>query len=123
MNFDAALQRYLDAIPECDAILLMGMDGLAVAGVSRNAESGQSIEVFAAEYTNIMNRLNESLRHLNASDVIEHLHIMDNLYLLTRFINPQYYLLMAVRGAALLGFARFQLRRLALELSDAITSL
>ncbi len=123
MNFDATLQRYLDAIPECDAILLMGMDGLTVAGVSRNAESGQTIEVFAAEYTNIMNRLNESLRHLNASDVIEHLHIMDNVYLLTRFINPQYYLLMAVRGAALLGFARFQLRRLALELSDAITSL
>lgn len=123
MDFEQVLRKYLDSIPECEAIMLMGMDGLAVAHVHRQNESASQIEVFAAEYTNVMNRLNDCLKRLGSGDIAEHLHLLDNLYVLTRFVTPQYYLLMAVRGAALLGFARFQLRRLALELSPDLASL
>ena len=123
MQFETVMQKYLDLMPDCGNIFLMGMDGLAVAKVTRDEEAAMSVEVFAAEYTNLLQNLTRALEHLNQDRVQEHMHITDDLYILAYFITPQYYLLMTIRSASLLGHARFQLRRLAAELADEIVSL
>lgn len=123
MQFDTILQKYLDAMPDCQNIFLMGMDGLAVAKVSRDNDSALAFEVFAAEYTNLLQSLNRTMHQLDASTIREHMHITEDTFVLSYFVTPQYYLLLTVRSASLLGHARFQLRKMAVDLAAELALL
>ncbi len=122
MDFFDVLQEEFEKLKHCDALVLMGMDGLAVAQVTAE-KPPEELEYFTAEYTSGIQLLNDVLKKLSENSIREHIHIFGDAYVFCEFINDQYYLLAFTKHDVLLGYARYRLKRLAERIAPEMQGL
>jgi predicted regulator of Ras-like GTPase activity (Roadblock/LC7/MglB family) len=108
------LQQMTGEMEDVITVGVVGMDGITVA---THNPSGADTESFSAKFAMIMKLAQRSINELQQlGEFEENLVETENAWVLTRFLNQQYYLGIAVSNQATLG----NVRMVASKYSDKI---
>ena len=108
---DETLATLLGSIQGARAALLLGMDGMIVAGEGDAADL--SWELVVASYADLLRRIGAANREAGIDDPAELIVAASNATLVLRAVTPEYALLVALGPGGSLGRARFELRKAA----------
>lgn len=103
------LERIINSVDGAIGIVLLGLDGLPIAEVSKNDEL--DISVLGAELTTLYKnaiKLTEDMRFGSLEEVSVS---AESAVVLCRAITEEYFLLLAMKPEAIFGKGRYQLRR------------
>jgi predicted regulator of Ras-like GTPase activity (Roadblock/LC7/MglB family) len=107
--FVETLRDIADKLPEADAILLMGIDGLPIEKVIRKQEL--NIEMLTAEFTTVLRNSNQTASEVNAGATDELIILSEKMSVIMKTITPDYFFMMICNPDANLGRARFELKK------------
>jgi predicted regulator of Ras-like GTPase activity (Roadblock/LC7/MglB family) len=108
---DETLATLLETVREARAALLVGMDGIVVAGEGRAGDLPWDLVV--ASYTDLLRRIGAVNREAGIGDPVEMVVTAGDTTLVLRSVTPDYGLLVALPAGGSLGRARFELRKAA----------
>lgn len=113
-GFDGALQVIAARVPEAQMLLLMGIDGIAVAKLV--VRPGDNLEAVAAEYTTLLRAGLSAASDTGLGELRELSVVTEKMSALLVSITPEYFLFAALDPGAVLGRARHHLRVAGLQL-------
>ncbi len=108
---DETLAALLTSVPGARAALLVGLDGIVVAGEGQADDLPWDLVV--ASYADLLRRVGSVNREAGIEDPLELVVSAVNATLVLRSVTPDYGLLMALSPGGSLGRARFELRKAA----------
>lgn len=122
MGFTDALSRIANRIEGCAAVVILGIDGIAIDRHVQDLDPAFDIDVVATEFTTLVSRGMRTASDTDLGELNEIVLAADKLTLLLRPITSEYFLFLALNAGASLGRARFELRKaqLAMEVEFAI---
>lgn len=122
MGFTDALSRIANRIEGCAAVVILGIDGIAIERHVQDLDPAFDIDVVATEFTTLVSRGMRTASDTDLGELNEIVLAADKLTLLLRPITSEYFLFLALNAGASLGRARFELRKaqLAMEVEFAI---
>jgi len=107
--FAEALREIAGRLPEVDALLLMGIDGLPIEKVVRN--QNLNMEMLTAEFTTVLRNSNQTGVEVNAGTPDELIILSGKMTVIMKTITPDYFFMMICNPDANLGRARFELKK------------
>ena len=122
MGFSDALSKIANRIEGCAAVVILGIDGIAIDRHVQDLDPAFDIDVVATEFTTLVSRGMRTASDTDLGELNEIVLAADKLTLLLRPITSEYFLFLALNAGASLGRARFELRKaqLAMEVEFAI---
>ncbi len=108
---DDILSRLLRTVDGARAALLVGLDGIVVAGPGDRQDS--SWEILVASYADLMHRLIAANREAEMGAPAELVVVSPSAVVALRLVTADYGLLMVLEPGGSLGRARFELRKAA----------
>ena len=122
MSFTDTLSNIAGRIQGCAAVVILGIDGIAIERHVHDLDPGFDIDAIATEFTSLVSRGMRTASDTELGDLNEMVLAADKLTLLLRPITSEYFLFLALNPGANLGRARFELRKaqLAMEMEFAI---
>lgn len=114
--FRESIQKMVDRLDGGVAGILMGFDGIAVESYAREASS-PDIQTVGMELTHLIVQLRKAIENLEVGALQDIQIRADNLTILIRVLNQEYFLAFAVSAAASPGRARYLLRTTAPQIS------
>lgn len=99
----------------------MGTDGIAVEQVLTAAGHGLNLDVAAAEFTTLVRQAQRTGADIGHGTLREIILTYTDMQAVIRLINQDYFLLLAMRPEAMLGRARFELRKAEMDLAAEFT--
>ena len=112
-GFEVHLQHIVDAMPGALAATLMGVDGLAVATVEREAlehEDGLDVSSLLVEFSSVLAQVQRTGEIFAAGPVEELTVRSERLVTVLRPVSAEYFVALAMRPEGLLGKGRYLLR-------------
>lgn len=112
-GFEGHLQNIVDAMPGALAATLMGVDGLAVATVEREAlehEDGLDVSSLLVEFSSVLAQVQRTGEIFAAGPVEEFTVRSERLVTVLRPVSAEYFVALAMRPEGLLGKGRYLLR-------------
>jgi predicted regulator of Ras-like GTPase activity (Roadblock/LC7/MglB family) len=113
--FSAALRGIVRRVPEAEAVMLIGSDGIPVEKLVTRGDSGS--EAVAAEVTALLRASRSGAEDTGLGALRELSLVTERTTTLLVAITPEYFLLASLGPRAMLGRARFALRLAALSLA------
>ena len=107
--FQEALQKMVERVPGGVAGILMGNDGISVESFTRDGES-TDIQTVGMELAHVVGQLRRAAESLEVGQLGEVAVSTDNLVVLIRSLNEEYFLALAVSPKGNFGKARYVLR-------------
>jgi predicted regulator of Ras-like GTPase activity (Roadblock/LC7/MglB family) len=101
------------------AAVLVDEDGLTVAGF-QHPESDVDSESLSAECNTVVARARDAAKRLDFGAISEVSLITEQYFLLCSFVRGEYYLILVMSRASILGRGRFYLQRMAFALRSDI---
>jgi predicted regulator of Ras-like GTPase activity (Roadblock/LC7/MglB family) len=115
-GFANALQGIAARVPETQALMVMGIDGIPIEKLVLDA--GANAEAVAAEYTTLLRSSLSVATGTGLGDLRELTVVTDKMAALLVAITPEYFLFAALAPDGLLGRARFAMRLACLGLEE-----
>ncbi len=110
MSFDDILKDLVCGVNGSIAATLMGMDGIPVAQYKRDGMDCD-IEAVGVEYGNLVAEIKRAEEILSLGDAEEVFVKGGQAGILLRLVSTEYYIAFLLEGTAILGRARFMLRK------------
>lgn len=122
MSFTETLSNIASRIDGCAAVVILGIDGIAIERHVHDLDPAFDIDVVATEFTGLVSRGMRTASDTELGELNEMVLAAEKLTLLLRPITSEYFLFLALNPGANLGKARFELRKaqLAMEVEFAI---
>ena len=122
MGFADTLNNITERIEGCAAVIILGIDGIAIERQIKDVDPLLDIELIATEFTTLVRRNMRTAADAEMGEVHEMVFVTDLLTLVLRPITPEYFLMLALNPGGNVGRARFELRKaqLAMETEFAI---
>jgi len=112
--FSGLLQQMVGRIDGAEAAIIMGLDGIIVERAGRGARG--DLDLIAAEYTTLLRNSMRTSSDTGLGDLQELIVVTDQIALMIKLLNPDYFVLIALGPGSNLGRARFELRKAQLML-------
>jgi len=109
MSFRTHIEQVLAQVEGSIACSVMGFDGMAVE-IQQTRDPGVDLSAMLIEYGNILSKLKEAAKLLEAGSVSEVAISTDKLCTIARFLSPEYYLVLALTPEGNFGKGRYALR-------------
>jgi len=109
MSFHTHLEQVLKDVEGSVSCSIMGFDGMAVE-TRQSSEPGVDLPAMLVEYGNILVKLREAAKTLEAGSVNEVAISTDKLCTIARFLSPEYFLVLALTPEGNFGKGRYALR-------------
>ena len=116
MSFTETLSAIAGRIEGCAAVVILGIDGIAIERHVQDLDPRFDIDVVATEFTSLVSRGMRTASDTELGDLNEIVLATDKLTLLLRPITPEYFLFLALNTGGNIGRARFELRKAQLEM-------
>jgi predicted regulator of Ras-like GTPase activity (Roadblock/LC7/MglB family) len=114
-------KEFLETIIECTdgslGALIMGTDGIAVEKVLGEAGKEANLDVAAAEFTSLVRGAQRSGHDLGFGGLRELVITLDDLIVVMRLLNRDYFLVLALNAEGNVGRGRFELRKAEFQLA------
>ncbi|HSB08682.1 MAG TPA: hypothetical protein VLM38_04180 [Blastocatellia bacterium] len=122
MGFTDTLTNIASRIQGCAAVVILGIDGIAIERHVQDLDPVFDIDVVATEFTSLVSRGMRTASDTELGELNEMVLAAEKMTLLLRPITSEYFLFLALNPGANLGRARFELRKaqLAMEVEFAI---
>jgi len=122
MSFTETLSNIASRIEGCAAVVILGIDGIAIERHVHDLDPTFDIDVVATEFTGLVSRGMRTASDTELGELNEMVLATEKLTLILRPITSEYFLFLALNPGANLGRARFELRKaqLAMEVEFAI---
>lgn len=115
--FKEKLQQVIERTEEAMGALIMGMDGIAVEKVLLPEGEDANLDVAAAEFTTLLRSAQRSGSDMGLGLLREFVIGFDEMSIIVRLFNREYFVILAVRPDGNLGRGRFELRKAELDLA------
>jgi predicted regulator of Ras-like GTPase activity (Roadblock/LC7/MglB family) len=119
--FKETLQSVIDRTEGATGALIMGIDGIAVEKVLTEEGRASNLDVAAAEFTSLVRSAQRAGVDIGLGNVMEMVLGFDEINLLLRLFNRDYFVVLAIRKDGNLGRGRFELRKVELDLAREFT--
>jgi predicted regulator of Ras-like GTPase activity (Roadblock/LC7/MglB family) len=110
----------LEAIIECTegslGALIMGIDGIAVERLLKEAGQEANLDVAAAEFTSLVRNAQKAGNDTGLGNLRELIISLDGAVVIMRLLGRDYFVVLAMSPEGNLGRARFELRKAELQL-------
>ncbi|OGF61813.1 MAG: hypothetical protein A2Y62_20540, partial [Candidatus Fischerbacteria bacterium RBG_13_37_8] len=103
MDFREVLNQIMQKLDDAYGLFLMGYDGIAIEKSLRSCSL--NLDMLAAEYTNFLRVIDNSLASNNAGNLDELINVTDNVVILLKLITNEYFLFMVMNKDANFGRA------------------
>jgi predicted regulator of Ras-like GTPase activity (Roadblock/LC7/MglB family) len=117
--FRENLQRMVERVDGGVAGILMGFDGISVEAFARSGE-GPDIQTVGMELAHVISQVRRAAEALEVGGLQEVTVRADNLVVLVRVLNTEYFVACAIRPGANSGKARYLLRLLAPQIQSEL---
>lgn len=97
--------------------LIMGTDGIAVEKVLGDAGHDSNLDVAAAEFTSLVRNAQRAGNDTGLGKLKELVVSLDNAVMVMRVLSRDYFVVIALNSQGNLGRARFELRKVELQLA------
>jgi predicted regulator of Ras-like GTPase activity (Roadblock/LC7/MglB family) len=115
--FKETLQKMIERTEGATGALIMGMDGIAVEKVLTPEAREANLDVAAAEFTSLLRSAQRAGGDIGLGQVTEMMLGFDDTNILLRLFNRDYFVVLAIAKDGNLGRARFELRKIELDLA------
>lgn len=109
MSFSEVLKGLTENVAGAKGALIVGMDGIIVDEYSTGRE-GVDLSSIGAEYGNVLKEIQNASRSLNLGDASEVAVMADNVDLILRKINEEYFIALLLSPKKNIGKGRFLVR-------------
>jgi predicted regulator of Ras-like GTPase activity (Roadblock/LC7/MglB family) len=117
--FKEQLQKVVDAVGDGYGAVIMGLDGIAVESYSRD-QGGFDINIIVMEFSYILTQVKKAAETLKVGGMEELVLKAEQLILVVRMLNNDYFLAVALHPSGNLGKCRFLMRLTAPRLLSAL---
>lgn len=115
--FRETLQKVIERTEGAMGALIMGMDGIAVEKVLLSAGEDANLDVAATEFTTLLRSTQRSGNDIGLGNLREFVVGFEEMNMVVRLFNREYFVILAVRPDGNLGRGRFELRKAELDLA------
>lgn len=116
--FKAALETILVNTEGSLGVLLMGMDGIAVEKALKPDGREANLDVVAAELSSLVRSAQRMGRNIGIGETQEMTFSFEEVKLLARMVNNEYYIVLALSENGNFGRGRYELRKAELTLAQ-----
>jgi predicted regulator of Ras-like GTPase activity (Roadblock/LC7/MglB family) len=107
-SFDEVLNSVTQRVPEMQAVMIMGTDGIPIQKVI--VRQAPNMEAVAAEYTTLLRASVSAAADTGLGELLELTVVTEKMVMLLVGITPEYFLYAVLQPGALIGRARHALR-------------
>ena len=115
--FKETLEAIIERTEGSLGALIMGLDGIAVERLLKEAGQEANLDVAAAEFTSLVRSAQKAGKDTGLGSLRELMISLDDAVLIVRLLGPDYFVVLAISPDGNLGRARFELRKAELQLS------
>ncbi|HEX8069699.1 MAG TPA: roadblock/LC7 domain-containing protein [Pyrinomonadaceae bacterium] len=115
--FRDSLERLIERTEGATGALIMGTDGIAVEKVLLQEAREKNLDVAAAEFTSLLRAAQRVGADTGIGQVRELIVGFDDMRVLIRAFNRDYFAVLALREDGNMGRGRFELRKVELDLA------
>ena len=119
--FKETLTRMVERTEGAVGALIMGTDGIAVEKVLMPEGRDANLDVAAAEFTSLLRNAQRAGGDIGLGQVREVVVGFDDMNVLMRLFNREYFVLLALTQDGNIGRGRFELRKVELDLAREFT--
>lgn len=115
--FKQSLETILERTEGSLGALIMGIDGIAVERILKDAGQEANLDVAAAEFTSLVRNAQKAGKDTGLGNLRELMISLDDAIVIMRLLGRDYFVVLALSPDGNLGRARFELRKAELQLS------
>ena len=116
--FKEALETILERTEGSLGALIMGIDGIAVERLLKEAGQEANLDVAAAEFTSLVRSAQKAGKDTGLGNLRELMISLDDAVLIMRLLGQDYFVVLDISPDGNLGRARFELRKAELQLKQ-----
>lgn len=114
--FKETLENIMDRTEGSLGALIMGIDGIAVERLLKDAGNEANLDIAAAEFTSLVRNSQKAGRDTGLGEVRELMISLESAVVIMRLLGKDYFVVLAISPEGNLGRARFELRKAELHL-------
>jgi predicted regulator of Ras-like GTPase activity (Roadblock/LC7/MglB family) len=114
--FKETLETIIERTEGSLGALIMGIDGIAVERLLREAGQEANLDVAAAEFTSLVRSAQKAGKDTGLGNVRELMISLDGAVVIMRLLGRDYFVVLAISPEGNLGRARYELRKAELQL-------
>lgn len=114
--FKQALETIMERTEGSLGALIMGLDGLAVERLLKDAGQEANLDVAAAEFTSLVRNGQKAGKDTGLGELRELVVSLDSAVVIMRLLGRDYFVVLAISPEGNLGRGRFELRKAELQL-------
>jgi len=114
--FKETLQAVVERTEGSLGALIMGVDGIAVERLLKEAGQEANLDVAAAEFTTLVRSAQKAGKDTGLGSLREVMIALDGAVLIMRLLGRDYFVVLAITPDGNLGRARYELRKAELQL-------
>ncbi|HEY6232841.1 MAG TPA: roadblock/LC7 domain-containing protein [Pyrinomonadaceae bacterium] len=115
--FKQTLENIMERTEGSLGALIMGIDGIAVERLLKDAGQEANLDVAAAEFTSLVRSAQKAGNDTGLGALRELVISLDGAILLVRLLGKEYFVVLAISPEGNLGRARFELRKAELQIA------
>ena len=115
--FKQLLETIIERTEGSLGALIMGIDGIAVERLLKEAGQEANLDVAAAEFTSLVRSAQKAGKDTGLGNLRELVISLDGAVVIMRLLGRDYFVVLAIRPEGNLGRARFELRKAELQLN------
>jgi len=112
-KFREVLAKLRTAVPEVQAVLLVGPDGVVDYLLE---DAALNLETIAGEYATLLRIARSASEDSGSGNLLENIVVSEKSIMIARAVSPELYLIMLARSHDQLGRARYELKQAAWEI-------
>jgi predicted regulator of Ras-like GTPase activity (Roadblock/LC7/MglB family) len=112
-KFRKVLARLRKAVPDIQAVLLVGPDGVIDHLLE---DTSLNLEVIAGEYATLLHIARSASEDSGSGNLLENIVVSEKSIMIARAIAPEFYLILLARSQDQLGRVRYELKQAAWEI-------
>jgi predicted regulator of Ras-like GTPase activity (Roadblock/LC7/MglB family) len=114
--FRETLENIIERTEGSLGALIMGIDGIAVERLLKDAGQEANLDVAAAEFTSLVRSAQKAGKDTGLGELRELMISLDGAVVIVRLLGSDYFVVLALSPEGNLGRARFELRKAELQL-------
>ena len=115
--FKETLETIIERTEGSLGALIMGIDGIAVERLLKEAGQEANLDVAAAEFTSLVRSAQKAGKDTGLGNLRELVISLDGAVVIMRLLGRDYFVVLAIRPEGNLGRARFELPKAELQLN------
>jgi predicted regulator of Ras-like GTPase activity (Roadblock/LC7/MglB family) len=116
--FKEVLETIIEHTEGSLGALIMGIDGIAVERLLRDAGQEANLDVAAAEFTSLVRSSQKAGKDTGLGNLRELMISLDSAVVIMRLVGREYFVVLAISPEGNLGRARFELRKAELQIAS-----